>query len=1207
MTLAAVEIEMLWMHNLSIRRKLTLIILLTSSAALLLACAVFAMHDLLSLRQSMVRGLATLAAITGSNSTAALTFNDPRAAREVLDSLSAEKQIVSACIYTREGQVFAKYRRGDPAANFEPPAAQAEGTRFGANRLLLYRRIVLYGDAIGTIYLEADLEEIHARFVRYVAVVGIVLLGSTLVVFFLSAKLQKIISGPILHLADTALIVSLDKNYSIRAKKQSGDELGLLVDQFNEMMGEIQKRDVQLQAAQQGLEKRVEERTRELQQEIAERKRAEVALREANQMLAALFEASPLAVVNLDRAENVQMWNPAAERMTGWSAQEAIGRPLQIVPPEEPEHYRKVQEQIWRGGGVSMLEVPIQRKDGSIIYVSLSVAPLYDASGQIRGTIGLLGDITERKKAEEELRRAKENAEAANRAKDEGNELVRLLLDSTAEAIYGIDLHGHCTFCNQTCLRFLGYREATDLLGKNMHNVLHHSRPDGTPYPVEECRIFKAFCRGEASHVDDEVLWRRDGTCFPSEYWSYPIRRGEQVIGAVVTFIDISERRETEHRLLRLKEAAENASQAKSEFLANMSHEIRTPMNGILGMTELALDTEMTPEQREYLSTVKSSADSLLNLLNDILDFSKIEAGKLDFDAIEFRLRDSLGETMKTLAFRAHQKGLELAYRVGAKVPAVLVADPSRLRQVVVNLVGNAIKFTEQGEVTLEVEKESEDAEGVQLHFTVRDTGIGIAAEKQEEIFEAFTQADSSMTRKYGGTGLGLAIAMRLVKMMKGRLWVESELGRGSAFHFTTHMGWPQRKISPPKQVHPNVLRNLAVLVVDDNKTNRAILEEMLRNWGTRPTAVESSKAALEALLQAKQAEKPFALILVDAQMPEMDGFDLVQRIREDPSHTEATIMMLSSSGQPGDAARCRQLGVAAYLLKPIQESELLAAIRTALAQPEEQTMKPELVTRHSLREARRAGRILLAEDNAVNRQLALQLLEKHGYIVVNATNGREALAVLEKEAVDVVLMDVQMPEMDGFEATMAIREREKRTGAHVPILAMTAHAMKGDRERCLAAGMDGYISKPIQTKELFETIEHHLPAQLAGEKKASAQQSPAEEVFDVPAALQRVEGDAELLAELATLFEQESEQLLAKMNEAFAQHDSQALKQAVHALKGSVGNFAAMPAYAAALELERLAREGDRGQVEKAITVLENEITRLRPALEEFLQKAGK
>jgi two-component system sensor histidine kinase/response regulator len=1049
---------MSWIHNLSIRRKLTLIILLTSSMAVLLACVVFMLYDHISFRQDMKRDLATMAAITGSNSTAALTFNDPSAAREVLQSLRAGKQIVSACIYTREGKVFAKYSSDGLAPAFVPPAVQAEGVRYEANRLLLYRRIVLNGDPIGTIYLEEDLKEMQSRLTRFMGIIAVVLLGSAVAVLVLSAKLQKVISDPILQLTQTAMVVSQDKDYSIRAMKQSGDELGLLVNQFNVMMGEIQARDAQLQAARRDLEKRVQERTRELQQEVAERRHAEIALREVNSMLAALFEAAPLAIFTLDRAENVQMWNPAAERMMGWTAQEVIGRPMEIVPPEERENYRKVQNQILRGESVDMLEVPVRRKNGSVIYVSLSVAPLYDATGQVHGTIALLGDITERKRVAEELRRA--------------------------------------------------------------------------------------------------------------------------------------------------KEAAEAASQAKSEFLANMSHEIRTPMNGILGMTGLALDTELTTEQREYLTTVKSSGDSLLILLNDILDFSKIEAGKLDFDAIEFRLRDCLGATMKTLAFRAHQKGLELAYRVGLEVPDVLVGDPGRLRQIVVNLVGNAIKFTERGEVTLEVklQKEKEDEEGVGLHFTVRDTGIGIAAEKQEMVFEAFTQADGSMSRRYGGSGLGLTISTRLVKMMKGRLWVESEPGRGSAFHFTARMSWPQRKIAPLKQVPPFALCNLPVLIVDDNQTNRTILQEILRNWGMTPAAVESGKAALAALQQARQAESPFALVLVDAQMPEMDGFDLIQRIHEDSTLSGASIMMLSSCGQAGDAARCRQLGVSAYLVKPVQESELLVAIRTVLVAPEARTREQDLLTRHSLREAPGIGRILLAEDNAVNRELALRLLEKHGYRVITATNGREALAVLEKEAVDLVLMDVQMPEMDGFEATRAVREGERKSGAHLPIVAITAHAMKGYREQCLTAGMDGYIVKPIQIKELFETIARYLPAQFAEEPSASEPQLPAEEAFNLAAALQRLEGDRELLAELVRLFEQESVQLLAEMHEALAQHNSHALQRAAHTLKGSVGNFCAAQAYAAAEELERLAREGYLGGAEMALAALEKEISRLRPVLDEFI-----
>ncbi len=787
-----------------------------------------------------------------------------------------------------------------------------------------------------------------------------------------------------------------------------------------------------------------------IKRDITERKRQERELRESEEKYRLLVHAIPDLVWTVDSQANPRFLTANVEKLLGFSQQEMYqGGWFKCVHPEDLPGLNETFLEFQSQGGTFRHECRLQRSDGEWIWVQVRAMKMAGGSGL---TVGLTTDITERKRAEE--------AQRASELR------YRRLFENNMAGVFRSGWDGRIVDCNDSLARNFGFDSRRELLESGVTATdLYFS-------PAERDRFLQQLTQHRALTNYEGKFRDRGGK--PRWFLLNAIIADDETAGGPLvegTIIDITERKMAEQRGAEAKEAAEAASRAKSDFLANMSHEIRTPLNGVIGMIDLALDTTLTEEQREYLDISRSSAESLLSVINDILDFSKIEARKLDLERIPFNLREMVAAAMKPLSLRASGKNLELIFEVGREVPHMVTGDPGRLRQVLLNLAGNALKFTEQGEIALHVELLSQSPESVTLRFTVRDTGVGIPLDRQGAIFDAFSQADTSVTRRFGGTGLGLTISKQLISMMNGTIGVKSEPSKGSTFHFTARFG--VAGAAPEQPVHASLesLQGLRVLAVDDNQTNRRLLKEILGSWGFEVTLACDGVEALNALKTAATDASPYGLVIADGKMPNMDGFTLVETMKHNAALRAIPVVMLTSAGKRGDAARCREIGVSAYLTKPAGEAEMLEAVLRILAEPD-RAGKTALVTRHSIRETRRPLRILVVDDNLVNQKLAVRLLEKHGHSTKSAASGKEAIEQVERSPFDLILMDVQMPEMDGFETTRAIREMEQTTGAHVPIIAMTALAMKADRERCFAAGMDRYISKPISSHELLIAVE---------------------------------------------------------------------------------------------------------------------------------------
>ena len=798
-------------------------------------------------------------------------------------------------------------------------------------------------------------------------------------------------------------------------------------------------------------------------------------------------------------------------------------------------------------------------------------------------------------------------------------ERTRLILESSSDGIFGTDVEGRVTFVNPAACRMLGFT-SEELMGQPCHDAFHHHRPDGSEYPMEECPMFAAYKHGQVSRIDDEYLWRKDGSGLPVEYSATPILKDGLVIGSVVSFTDITLRKQQEAEVLAAKAKAEEATQMKSMFLANMSHEIRTPMNAIIGLSHLALKTQLTPKQRDYISKVHNAGTSLLAVINDILDFSKIEAGKLEIESTDFKLDEVIGSVTTLTAQKAHEKGLEFLAHVSPAIPEHLLGDPIRLGQILTNLVNNAVKFTEHGEIRLEIEQVERTGGKVQLKFSVRDSGIGMTKEQAARLFQPFTQADMSTTRKHGGTGLGLTICRRLVDLMGGRIWLESEPGVGSTFCFTLWLGVGSARGTG--KLVPEKLGRLRVLVVDDNPTAREILQEPLSTLAAHVDAVASGKEAIAAV-QQHDANQPYDIIFMDWRMPGMDGLQASRHIKSDEKLAHPPrIVLVTAFGREEVREEAERLDLDGFLVKPVTKSMIVDTLVNVFA-GESDVMAADDERENSDR--LRHARILLAEDNEINQQIAVELLEGAGASVTVANNGREVVEMLKAAPsplpYDLVLMDLQMPEMDGYQATASLRSDPRFNG--LPIIAMTAHATIEERQRCLAAGMNDHIAKPIDPGNLFETVRRHYKASSAPDSNST--QSPPGNGSDDPGepadvnmlpliagldmkdGLARVVGNRRLYRKILRQFVEQQGPAVEEIKAARTCGDIALAERLAHTLKGVAGNIGAKDVQIAAGALEKLLREGaPPAQVDDALARVADALNPLITQLQGAFRTTG-
>jgi PAS domain S-box-containing protein len=901
----------------------------------------------------------------------------------------------------------------------------------------------------------------------------------------------------------------------------------------------------------------------------------------------------PVSVLRKDLDGRLVFVNQRYCEELGRTPAELIGlTDFDLFPADLAEKYRKNDLEVMESGSIFHEVEQHTLPDGTLRYVELFKSPARSADGKITGLQCIYWDVTERHQMETQL--------------EYERSLLNSLMDHLTDSVYFKDRDSRFVRVNKWLSDQFGLPSPEAAIGTSDFDFF--SEEHAQKARDDESRVMETGTPIQG--IEEKETWPdgRETWCSTTKL---PLKdEAGKIIGTFGVSRDITLQKQSEQQLREAKKVADEANKAKSDFLANMSHEIRTPMNGIIGMTELLMNTELGQEQRDYLNMVKQSADALMRLLNDILDFSKIEAGKLELEEIAFNLRDTITNTVRTLSARAAEKGLELACRIAPGIPEFLIGDPGRLNQIVVNLVGNAIKFAEAGEVFVNVETRDCEPECVILLFSVSDTGIGIPCNQQKKIFQAFEQVDVSTTRQFGGTGLGLSISSQLVNLMNGEIWLESEVGQGTTFFFTA-----QLRIADDQAIRPRIpleqFQGMRVLIVDDNQTNRRILEELLHNWHMQPVVAESGAAGLSELYRGIHLKNPIRLILLDNMMPGMSGFQFAELVRANRDFDECVIIMISSAVRSGDVARCRGLKIDRCLSKPVKQSELLDTILMHLdlrtsgeSFPELDEPEPEV--------PRTSRRILLAEDGLVNQQVALGFLTQRGHSVTTVADGQQAVNALLQDSFDLVLMDIQMPVMDGLEATRLIRENEQETGRHIPIIAMTANAMKGDREVCLDAGMDGYLSKPINQAELYrlvETFGAREPETVC--ESAPCESEPAEESLDDETVrwshvVKQLPGGLKGTRKLSEIFLVEARKQMDEIRTGLREEETDRLRRACHTLKSSVAIFEFRELEGLMQLLEELAALNNLVEFSTHLDELQASLDRLVGSLENFLERTA-